>query len=56
METYGRRGAVTVHGKITGRVDGDAQICDLVAIAEGAHIGGRSILCGDDIVRGELSR
>jgi hypothetical protein len=36
-----------------GRVDGDAQICDLVVIAEDAHVGGRTIVCGDEIVGGE---
>jgi hypothetical protein len=38
---------------VLGTVDGDAQICDLVVIGEGAHIGGHTILCGDDIVTGE---
>jgi hypothetical protein len=38
---------------VLGRVDGDAEICDLVVIAEDAHVGGRAVLCGDDIVRGE---
>jgi hypothetical protein len=35
---------------ILGRVDGDAQICDLVVISEHAHVGGRTIVCGDEIV------
>jgi tetrahydrodipicolinate N-succinyltransferase len=35
-------------------VDGDAQICDLVVVGEGAHVGGRSVVCGDDIIRGGL--
>ena len=38
---------------VLGRVDGDAQICDLVVISEGAHVGGRTILCGDEIVTGD---
>ena len=38
---------------VLGRADGDAQICDLVVIGEGAHVGGRTILCGDEIVTGE---
>ena len=39
-----------------GRVNGEAQICDLAVIAEDAHIGGRTIVCivcGDEIVSGE---
>ena len=35
-------------------MDGDAQICDLVVVGEGAHVGGRSVVCGDDIIRGGL--
>jgi len=35
------------------RVASDAQICDSVVVAEDAHIGGRTILCGDEIVRGK---
>jgi hypothetical protein len=38
---------------ILGRVDGDAQICDLVVIAEDAHVGGSTIVCSDEVVRGE---
>jgi hypothetical protein len=38
---------------VLGRVDGDAQICDLVVIDERAHVGGRTVLCGDEVVRGE---
>jgi hypothetical protein len=38
---------------VLGRVDGDAQICDLVVIAEDAHVGGHTIVCGDEIVTGE---
>jgi hypothetical protein len=39
----------------SGRVDGDAQFCDLVVIDENAHIGGRTIVCGDEIVRGNAA-
>ena len=38
---------------VLGRVDGDAQICDLAVIAKHAHVGGRTIVCGDEIVSGE---
>jgi hypothetical protein len=38
---------------VLGRVDGEAQICDLAVIAEDAHVGGRTIVCSDEIVRGE---
>jgi hypothetical protein len=41
---------------ILGRVDGDAQICDLAVIAEHAHVGGRTIVCSDEIVSGESRR
>jgi hypothetical protein len=40
----------------SGRVDGDAQICDLVLIGEGAFVGGLTIVCGDDIVRGDVTK
>ncbi len=45
------REIVQVYGPWSG--DGDAQICDLVVIAEHAHVGGRTIVYGDEIVRGE---
>jgi len=41
---------------ILGRVDGDAQICDLVVVGENAHVGGSTILCCDEIVGGESRR
>jgi len=41
---------------VQGRVDGDAQICDLVIVGENAHIGGSTILCCDEIVGGESRR
>jgi hypothetical protein len=37
---------------VLGRVEGDAEVCDLVVIAEGACVGGRAVLCGDEIVGG----
>jgi hypothetical protein len=61
-QVYGPNGSVMDNARIRGeawilgRVDGDAQICDLVVIGEGAHVGGRTILCGDDIVSGEVRR
>ncbi len=38
---------------VLGRVDGEAQIWDLAVIAEDAHVGGRTIVRSDEIVRGE---
>ena len=58
-QVYGPNGSVGGNARIKGeawvlgRVDGDAQICDLVVIAEDAHVGGRTIMCGDEIVRGD---
>jgi hypothetical protein len=58
-QVYGQDATVAGNARIKGeawvlgRVDGDAQICDLAVIGEGAHVGGRSVVCGDDIVRGE---
>jgi hypothetical protein len=58
-QVYGPHGCVRGNGRVSGEswvlgiVDGDAQICDLVVVGEGAHVGGRTTLCGDDIVRGE---
>jgi hypothetical protein len=40
--------------RFLGRVDGDPQICDFVVIAEYEHVGCPSIVCGDEIVKGEL--
>jgi hypothetical protein len=39
---------------VLGRVDGDAEVCDLVVIAEDAHVSGSTIMCSDEIVRGEV--
>jgi hypothetical protein len=58
-QVYGQDATVAGNARIKGeawvlgRVDGDAQICDLVVIGEGAHVGGRAILCGDEIVTGD---
>jgi len=41
---------------VLGRVDGDAQIRDLVVIAEDLHVGARKVVRGDEIVRGEARR
>jgi hypothetical protein len=38
---------------VLGRVDGDAQICDLVVVGADAHIGGSTVLHSDEIVRGK---
>jgi hypothetical protein len=35
---------------VLGRVEGDAQVCDLVVVGEDAHVGGSTILCCDEIV------
>jgi hypothetical protein len=40
---------------VLGRVEDHAEVCDLVVIGEGACVGGRTILCGDEIVGGEAS-
>ena len=58
-QVYGPHGCVRGNGRVSGeawvlgQVDGDAQICDLAVIAEGVHVGGRTIVCADEIVRGE---
>jgi len=58
-QVYGPNGCVGGNARIKGeawvlgRVDGDAEVCDLVVIGEDAHVGGRTVLCGDEIVRGE---
>lgn len=58
-QVYGPHGCVRGNGRVSGEawvlgiVDGDARICDLAVIGEGAHVGGHSVVCGDDIVRGE---
>jgi len=57
-QVYGPHGCVRDNGRVSGEawvlgcVDGDAQICDLVVVSEGAHVGGRSIVCSDEIVGG----
>jgi len=59
VQVYGPNGRVGGNARIKGeawvlgRVDGDAQICDLVVISEHEHVGGRTIVCGDEIVGGE---
>ena len=56
-QVYGPNGRVGGNARIKGeawilgRVDGDAQICDLVVIAEHAHVGGHTVLYSDEIVR-----
>lgn len=58
-QVYGPNGRVEGNARIKGeswvlgRVDGDAQICDLAVISEYAHVGGRTVVCGDEVVRGE---
>ena len=58
-QVYGPNGSVGGNARIKGeawvlgRVDGDAEVCDLVVISEDAHVGGRTVLRGDEIVRGE---
>jgi hypothetical protein len=58
-QVYGPNGRVGENARIRGeswilgRVDGDAQICDLVVVGEDAHIGGSTVLCGDEIVNSE---
>ena len=58
LETGRVRGSARIKGEtwILGRVDGDAQICDLALVGENAHIGGSTILCRDEIVVGESRR
>jgi hypothetical protein len=41
---------------VLGRVEGNAEVCDLVVVSEHAHVGGRTIVCGDEIVGGESRR
>ena len=61
-QVYGQNARVSGNARIKGeawvlgRVDGDAQICDLAVIAEHAHVGGRTIVCSDEIVGGEARR
>ena len=57
-QVYGPRAVVRDNARVRGeawvlgRVDGEAEICDLAVIAEDAHVGGRTVVCGDEIVRG----
>jgi hypothetical protein len=61
-QVYGQNARVSGNARIKGeawvlgRVDGDAQICDLAVIAEHAHVGGRTVVCSDEIVSGEARR
>jgi hypothetical protein len=61
-QVYGPNGSVEDNARIKGeawvlgRVDGHAQICDLAVIAEDAHVGGHTIVCSDEIVRGGACR
>ena len=58
-QVYGPHGCVRGNGRVSGEawvlgiVEDDAQICDLAVITEHAHVGGRTIVCADEIVRGE---
>jgi hypothetical protein len=60
-QVYGPHGCVRGNGRVSGEawvlgiVEDDAQICDLAVITEHAHVGGRTIVCADEIVRGEKS-
>ena len=57
-QVYGPNGSVIGNARVSGeawvlgRIDGDAQICDLAVIGDGAHVGGHTIVCADEIVRG----
>ena len=61
-QVYGPHGCVRDNGCVSGEawvlgiVDGDARICDLAVIGEGAHVSGRSVVCGDDIIRGNAAK
>jgi hypothetical protein len=58
-QVYGPRGCVRGNGRVSGEawvlglVEDEARVCDLVVVGEGAHVGGRTIVCADEIVRGE---
>jgi hypothetical protein len=58
-QVYGPHGRVRGNGRVSGEawvlglVEDDAQICDLVVVGEGAHVGGSTVLHSDEIVRGE---
>jgi hypothetical protein len=57
-QVYGPHGRVTGNARIRGeawvlgRVDGDAEICDLVVVEAHAYVGGRTVLSGDEIFSG----
>jgi hypothetical protein len=57
-QVYGPHGRVTGNARIRGeawvlgRVDGDAEICDLVVVEAHAYVGGRTVLSGDEIISG----
>jgi hypothetical protein len=59
-QVYGPNARVSGDARVTGEawvlglVDGEAQICDLAVVAEHAQVGGRTIVCGDEVVRGEV--
>ena len=61
-QVYGQNARVSGNARVKGeawvlgQVDGDAQICDLAVIGESAHVGGRAIVCSDEIVSGEARR
>ena|ERR1022692_237313 len=58
-QVYGPHGCVRGNGRVSGEawvlglVEDNAQICDLVVVGEAAHVGGSTIVCADEIVRGE---
>ena len=58
-QVYGPHGRVRGNGRVSGEawvlgvVEDEAQICDLVVVGEGAHVGGSTIVCADEIVRSE---
>jgi hypothetical protein len=61
-QVYGPNGRVGGNARVKGeawvlgRVEGDAEICDLVVVEERAYVGGRTVLCGNEIVRGDPLR
>jgi len=61
-QVYGPKARVSGNARVKGeawvlgRVDGDAQICDLAVVAEHAHVGGGTIVRSDEIVSGEARR
>jgi hypothetical protein len=61
-QVYGPNGRVGGNARVKGeawvlgRVEGDAEICDLVVVEERAYVGGRTVVSGDEIVRGDPQR